>query len=593
MKTILNYLKRIIRLAGDPFEKEWPMILIFTLFGAPYSPQTFLGTPANQGIEAVTISFAVGYFFAALVTITKSRAIKLLSYVLVISLALVNIIGIKMWGIGISPIMVMLVSQTNQAEAMEFFDAYFSIGKGIGIVAGILLFAFAIYLVERNKDKINARVAKLAKPIRYGVATVISIILLIGTATFGYALSYHSFDDINELKDEKYLKHPTLPSLWIEVLFTTAYQRLSAKEIGVWEKINMGILEEEGLNESSNCDNDSLNIVLVIGESYRAKNSQLYGYEKETTPFQLQAQKDGKLVAFKDINSISKRTSDEMRSIFSLSNYSNGELWSRSVCFPMIFKKAGWDVYMFDNQNVHDMAEWTISSAEFLYSPVMKDSCYAYYSKESSQYDLDFLNKEWENVKVKSAGRNLFIYHLMGQHIDSRLRFPDTPENNRFTVSDYRDRNEEWMTDKGRQQLADYDNSTRYNDKVFEAIVNKHNDSKSIIIYLSDHGDEIYDSRPLYGRYPLKDADLTSYKEVLFHVPMMIYLSDNYKVGHIDVYDKMLSCEGVSGTSDFLGHMILGLSGIKTKYYKSQYDILSGSYQAQKRLLMESFSYDD
>lgn len=52
---------------------------------------------------------------------------------------------------------------------------------------------------------------------------------------------------------------------------------------------------------ASSTEQDSLNVILVIGESYNKYHSPLYGYYLNTTPVLCSQQQNGNLFVFKDV----------------------------------------------------------------------------------------------------------------------------------------------------------------------------------------------------------------------------------------------------------------------------------------------------
>ena len=49
--------------------------------------------------------------------------------------------------------------------------------------------------------------------------------------------------------------------------------------------------------------------------------------------------------------------------------------------------------------------------------------------------------------------------------------------------------------------MAHYDNATRWNDEVINRILRNFANEDAVVVYFSDHGEEVYDgSLPLYGR---------------------------------------------------------------------------------------------
>ena len=98
------------------------------------------------------------------------------------------------------------------------------------------------------------------------------------------------------------------------------------------------------------CSFRSPHIVLIIGESYNKHHSQLYGYDRETTPLQLERTKKGEMVVFDDVVSCWNLTSFVFKNIFSLHAVGDSGEWCDYPLFPELFRKAGYNVTFITNQ---------------------------------------------------------------------------------------------------------------------------------------------------------------------------------------------------------------------------------------------------
>jgi heptose-I-phosphate ethanolaminephosphotransferase len=96
---------------------------------------------------------------------------------------------------------------------------------------------------------------------------------------------------------------------------------------------------------------DSLCLIVVIGESYNKYHSSLYGYSLDTTPNMVEARDDSCLYVFNNVLTPWNMTSNAIKNIFSLNSIANNESWTDYTLFPSLFKAAGYSVYFWDNQN--------------------------------------------------------------------------------------------------------------------------------------------------------------------------------------------------------------------------------------------------
>ena len=81
----------------------------------------------------------------------------------------------------------------------------------------------------------------------------------------------------------------------------------------------------------------------------------------------------------------------------------------------------------------------------------------------------------------------------MGQHYTYEIRYPS--EFKRFSASNYSGD----LTDAEREIVAHYDNATLYNDYVVDNVIKQFEDKNCILVYFSDHGEEIYEIDDFMG----------------------------------------------------------------------------------------------
>lgn len=169
----------------------------------------------------------------------------------------------------------------------------------------------------------------------------------------------------------------------------------------------------------------------------------------------------------------------------------------------------------------------------------------------------------------------------MGQHSDAANRFPETDDLKVFKASDIRRAD---LSDSQKQIVADYDNATRYNDYVVGRIINMFKHSPSVIVYLSDHGEEVYDYRNFVGRTHERNKKREAIK-YQYDIPMMIWCSGKYIQNHPQLTERIREALGKPMSSDLLPHLLFRLASIKTPFYKPENDVLDKEYVVGKRIL--------
>lgn len=335
------------------------------------------------------------------------------------------------------------------------------------------------------------------------------------------------------------------------------------------------------------CDFTIPNIVLYIGESYNKHHSQLYGYGLETTPHQKAMYEKGDLLVFSDAVTPWNVTSNVFKDVLSTHSTDQPGAWNYGVLLPGVLKKAGYKVafitsqfYKSPNQGVVDF-----NGSFFLNDKALDKACFDYRNKFRKAYDGTLLH---EIDKFPRGEHNFVIFHGMGQHQEYRKRYGKGGE--KFVVGDYAQRHDLNVYEK--QVVADYDNATRYNDNVVRLLCQKFKDEDAVVIYLPDHGEEVYDRIHSCGRdhNAAVSADI-AWAE--FEVPFEIWFSPKARRLHPDVYEAAAGAQHRPFSTDDLPHLVMGMAGISSSLYDKRRDLLSPDFNAQrKRMLKGTVDYD-
>jgi heptose-I-phosphate ethanolaminephosphotransferase len=171
----------------------------------------------------------------------------------------------------------------------------------------------------------------------------------------------------------------------------------------------------------------------------------------------------------------------------------------------------------------------------------------------------------------------------MGSHVDYQARYPQKTFR-RFTPQQY-DRPE--LTPKQRQTLAHYDNSLLYNDSVVKAITDRFADRDALVIYMPDHGEEIFDSEPyVSGRLHNTKVDYRlAHNEM--EIPFWIWGSPRYIENHPYGWLAIQAAKDRPLMTDALPHLLLYLGGISTPLYRSELNVISPDYDMNRPRLLK------
>lgn len=223
---------------------------------------------------------------------------------------------------------------------------------------------------------------------------------------------------------------------------------------------------------------DSLDIVVIIGESMRADHLQLNGYHRETNP--LLSQRNN-IVSYPHIHSLYTHTLASVPVILTRSDSLHPEYQYSETSFATIFRKQGFHTAWISNQDMGetfahfpaecDTALWVnAGKSTFVFS--------GWYDEEL----LPFVDKQM----ALNHPRNVFILHTIGSHWYYNNHVPDT--HNYFQPIT----NDRVVTNNTLEQVINsYDNTARYMDLVVDSVIQRLENRCAVVFYLSDHGESL------------------------------------------------------------------------------------------------------
>lgn len=498
----------------------------------------------------------------------------------------------------LNPSMLLLVGETDEREASEFFSSYFTSDLIFSSV-GLLLLVMLIHILTTFLKKV-----KLPPAISYKVTVAKQIInhshyILGGVCLvfLGWAIesSAHnkkemvqmfSLDTIGSVEHE--LTTSDCAQFYLPVYrlaFSIFSNELASQQVD-------RLIEAKDKMSVDSCSFKSPNIVLIIGESYGKLHSQQYGYFMPTTPRQIKREKSGLLVPFSDVVAPWNLTSFVFKNVFSLHVVGEKGEWCDYPLFPSLFRKAGYHVTFITNQFLPKakQAVYDFSGGFFLNHPELSEAMFDSRNQQLYRFDRGLLDDYDKNQQQHNTDHNLIIFHLLGQHVKYNQRFPS--DRRHFKAEDYEKKRAD-LNGKQRNVLADYDNAILYNDSIVDAIISRFEDKEAIIIYMPDHGEECYEGNRGFicrNHSAAIDYDLAHYE---FEIPFWIFCSYKYAAKHPDIYKEIIGAKNRRFMTDALPHMLLYLAGIHTKDYHAEYNILSPQYNEMRpRILKNTTDYD-
>lgn len=564
-----------------PIIKNIPLFIISILLmgGLDFAYHQLL----FHDIDAVGILSAYGemIFMAYLIClcsfIFNKAHLKVIFYIALFLIYALSCYLLYAYSTDIAPNLLLLLFETNSKEISGFFATYLMTPAMLKTILILIVLIVITIIAEYYNKKITKVVDK---PIFLWILTI--FLLLGGINSYGVVKRYRTLSFCRIAYDAEVWKSNN--TFYRQMPIPNLCYSLTAIHLAGQDLFYMIDATKQSLKSVRPVECDSLNIVLVIGESYNKYYAGLYGYSLDTTPFECEEQEKGNLYAFTHVKAPHNMTSIVLKNMFSCNNVHEEEKWHDFPFFPAIFKKAGYDVWLWDNQyqtnpNMH--VNFTLNS--ILFNEQIQELSYTAYNKECPPYDDDLITDFEHNIVPKFGKHNLIIFHLNGQHRATTDQFPQTEENCIFSAKDIKNP-APYLDDRRRQQIADYDNATRYNDKVIKHIIDMVGNTNTILIYFSDHGEELYDYRDFYGRSLLEVEEITpELIKCQIEIPFIVWASTKWKKNNEHEWQNIGEAVDRDFTIDNVCHLLFRIGGINTSEYKPTRDLFSPEFKPQTK----------
>ncbi|WP_240592778.1 phosphoethanolamine transferase [Macromonas bipunctata] len=306
-------------------------------------------------------------------------------------------------------------------------------------------------------------------------------------------------------------------------------------------------------------------IVLVVGETARAANFGLQGYERDTTPRLRALQAQGDLVYFSNVSSCGTNTQTSVPCMFShLGRTDFSDNRDRHENVLDVLQRAGLAVLWLDNQSGCKGVCERVPNASTR-SLDVPDWCHD--GECHDEIMLHGLNARLAELPAERRAKGtVVVLHQMGSHGPAYyLRTPAahkafTPECASNTLQN---------CDPAALRNS-YDNTIRYTDHFLAQTVAwlQQQHQPGALLYVSDHGESLGENGLyLHGMpYAMAPSEQT-------HVPMLTWLSPAFQQQRGVTADCLRPQAGQALSHDHLFHSLLGLSGVQTQVRQPALDI--------------------
>jgi len=314
-------------------------------------------------------------------------------------------------------------------------------------------------------------------------------------------------------------------------------------------------------------------IIIVIGESTTKHHLGIYGYHRNTTPNLAKLRNE--LLVFNDVISPHTHTIPSLEKVLTFATTANPEAKEYGSLIQLV-KTAGYKTYWISNQI-------PVGINETMVSIVAKAADYSYFTNLGGEQELRSLDERVlpivaKSLKTKDTKKVLFV-HLLGTHTQYKNRYPENFNQFKDTPS----------TPFGTQQAFDainqYDNAVLYNDFVISEIIsllkaNATPNEKQQMIYLSDHGEDVYQTVDFNGH----SEAIGSYP--MFEIPFVFW--SNQK-SELEKYRSFTDRKYM--VDDFI-YSVADILSITFEGMQSENSIFSPNFQSKQRIVKQHIDFD-
>ena len=308
--------------------------------------------------------------------------------------------------------------------------------------------------------------------------------------------------------------------------------------------------------------------VLVIGETSRADNWSLYGYNRNTNP---ETSALEGLYVMRDAITMSNTTHKSVPLLMSCAGSEQYDSLYYRKGIITAYKEAGYKTAFYSNQQRnHSFIDAFGSEAHEV--KFLKDKV----SLMGNNYDDDLIDCVKQRLNKYNGGKLFIVVHMYGSHFNYKDRYKKQdayfkPDNVISAEKIYR-----------KQLVNAYDNSIINTDKVLAGIIHavEAKGVNSAVVFTSDHGEDIFDDER--GRF-LHASPLPTYYQL--RVPFLIWTSRQYASNYPDAVAQVKAHVDVPvSTNLVIFHTMLDMSGIRSPYLINSLALSNMEYREHKRL---------
>lgn len=510
----------------------------------------------------IVLPFAV---YMALMSICRKPGKMVWWLFLIIFFAAFQIVLLYLFGKGVIAVdMFLNLVTTNPGEAMELLD---NLIPGVASVFILYLPLLILGVVSIRSKKAPVLCASLRK--RYCQwASALAIVGCIFVAT-----AYLSHPSNNtQLDDHHAAQYSVLDDLYPVNAFYNLYLAVKRNNASIHYKDASANFrfEAQATHPEDSCEV----YVMVIGETARAMNFSLYGYQRDTNP---RLSTTTGLVTFSDVTTQSNTTHKSVPMLLSQASATDFERLFHEKGILQAYREAGFHTVFLSNQRPnHSFIDFLGEQADQWLFLKTGDGNQAgrelagATSKDGNYYDADLL-PILDKILNQKRKKEFIVLHTYGSHFNYMERYP------REMAHFLPDTHCEAKLENRPDLINAYDNTIRYTDFVLSGVIErlrKHG-GMSAMLYTSDHGENIFDDAHKLFLHASPRAS-----EYELRVPFLVWTSQSFRQLLPEVSRALYANshkQAQSSRSAF--HTMLNIGGISTRYLQTHMSLASMQYQ--------------
>lgn len=568
-----NAVTAIVKFLLRPFTVMWPFFvsLLFLYVAVKLLLQGYIITFKDSLPELYVISLLLSLLNGKTRTIVTGAVLLIIALLTTVEVFLMNHFKLNFMGD-----VIRLMMESNTSETSQFLDVFVMRWGTLKYIAVLFVSVILYFVLNRYKElpcKEWRGKGIVACALLMGIAAQFYYSGWIGAQRYFVSalMSKNVYDiELRYIYGEEHGGCGLKTSL-SRLIFGIRLYYLTTLQCDE-------IIETSKTVSIDTCDHTSPNIMLFIGESFIKRHASIYGYTKSTTPIMQGEVDKGNMVVVDDAMTIATQTSEVFKNMLSLHSIDQPNLWTSSPMLMHLMKLAHYRVSFITNQFAsQDHSIWISTGGFFLNNPRLTNVFMDYQTIHRYKYDESLLTEL--DKAIKQDTYNFNIFHVRGQHVSFEKGYPQGRAH--FTVADYADRTELSLEQK--QEVAHYDNCTLYQDSICGQLFDKYRDKDMVIVFVSDHGENVYDDGYTLGR--VHNDFSRPMIESQYEVPMWIWYSPKYAQLHPEMVEKIHNAAHRPFQIDDISHLIIELAGVKCKYFDPSRSLINDCFNvARKRI---------